>query len=242
MRKERYRAQNAAFLWLFARTLYPMAAGMKKQRLFWCLFALSLVLCAHRAAGAAEAGGFLQMTIISGADRIQELYREFTAYPPAQREALWEERRQAERDLGRKLFFDRTVFRGASTAEALHHALAFKADPAVAAYVQQKQQDPAIRKTVEEDALDAEIWWQWFGLLPVDHETHLSQRAVLEWVENYMTIPKEDRAFLSYNLMRISQETLDAYTDSSYAPPPVFEAPDFEKSLPDTVSPAPFES
>ena len=42
-----------------------------------------------------------------------------------------------------------------------------------------------------------------------------------------MTIPEEDRAFLSYNLMRISRETLDAYTNPDHLPPPDFEAPDF---------------
>ena len=201
---------------------------MKKHGIF-ILFVLLLALCAQESARAEKAGGFLQMTIISGADQILNLYREFTAYTPAQREALRERRRQAEREI----FFDRTVSRGISAAEDLHHDLTFAASPAIAAYVEQKRQDPAIRETVEEDALDAEIWWQWFDILPVDHETHLSQRAVLEWVENYMTIPEEDRAFLSYHLMRISQETLDDYTNPDHLPPPVFEAPDFEKPLPD---------
>ncbi len=201
---------------------------MKKHGLF-IFFVLLLALCVQESAKAEKAGGFLQMTIISGADQILELYREFTAYTPAQREALRERRRQA----GREIFFDRTVSRGISAAEDLHHDLTFAVSPATAAYVEQKRQDPAIRETVEEDALDAEIWWQWFDILPVDHETHLSQRAVLEWVENYMTIPEEDRAFLSYNLMRISRETLDAYTNPDHLPPPVFEAPDFEKPLPD---------
>ena len=136
-------------------------------------------------------------------------------------------KRERRRQAGREIFFDRTVSRGISAAEDLHHDLTFAVSPATAAYVEQKRQDPAIRETVEEDALDAEIWWQWFDILPVDHETHLSQRAVLEWVENYMTIPEEDRAFLSYNLMRISRETLDAYTNPDHLPPPVFEAPDF---------------
>ncbi|MCI8920558.1 MAG: hypothetical protein HFE88_01590 [Acutalibacter sp.] len=66
---------------------------MKKHGLS-ILFVLLFALCAQESARAEKAGGFLQMTIISGADRILDLYREFTAYTPAQREALRERRRQ----------------------------------------------------------------------------------------------------------------------------------------------------
>lgn len=104
-----------------------------------------------------------------------------------------------------------TLWKGSQRGQELYYDIVFVASPETEAYVEEMRNNPDIQKTVEEDALDPDVWWQWFEQLPMDHGMYMSKRTVLEWLENYMTISKEERGRLSYNLLFISQETMETY-------------------------------
>ncbi len=165
---------------------------------------------------------YTAMTLVSAAEKAWLLGREETERDPAVRQRILERRQEK-----RRLKQTSRLTAGLLSLQDLFYELTFEVDPQVAADVEKRRQDPDVLATVEADALDPDIWWQWFDLLPVDHEVYLSQRGVLDWMEVYMGLSSYEKSLLNYNLMWITQDSVDALIDPDYSPPPVWDMPEF---------------
>lgn len=81
-------------------------------------------------------------------------------------------------------------------------------DPDVVAYIEYMKEDPKIRQAVQEEAPDPEAWWRWFDSMPVETARFMNQKEAMKWLEKFATVPKEDRSYFSYNLLRLDVEEL----------------------------------
>lgn len=94
------------------------------------------------------------------------------------------------------------ITEGLHSAEEAAFQAAYKEDPAVIAYIEKMKNDPLVQQAVQEEAPSPEGWWRWIESLPVETAHYMSQKNALEWLEQYMTVPKEERGYFSYNLLR----------------------------------------
>lgn len=194
---------------------------MKKVRLFsffLAVWALAFYTAAPVPAKQTDQTDFVILVLLSGADRMHQLYQETTETDPARQKEIREYR--AQKELNRAIAF---VSNGASRLRLLFYDVTNEITPEAAAYVERMRNDPAILEAVAE-AVDSRVWWGWFDTLPVDHEIRISQKTALEWLEDYAALTEEERQavqkYVNNNPLRF------AFVDPD-APSIIFDAPDF---------------
>ncbi|WP_160642185.1 MULTISPECIES: hypothetical protein [unclassified Neglectibacter] len=107
------------------------------------------------------------------------------------------------------------ISEGIETIREIHFNVTYVENPDVVAYIKRMKEDPKIQQAVQEEAPDPEAWWQWFDSMPVETARFMSQKEAMEWLEKFATIPKEERSYLSYNLLRLDvKELMDPAHDS----------------------------
>lgn len=73
----------------------------------------------------------------------------------------------------------------------------------VSALIEELENDPTIRETVETYAPDPQQWWDWYAALPEKSDSELSKVNALEWVELFSLQPEEGRTGLYYDLLQL---------------------------------------
>ena len=110
------------------------------------------------------------------------------------------------------------VSEGIDTIREIHFNVTYVEDPDVVAYIERMKKNPKIQQTVQEEATDPEAWWRWFDSMPVETARFMNQKEAMEWLERFSTIPREERSYLSYNLLRLDVKELMA--------PTIYDAPE----------------
>lgn len=69
--------------------------------------------------------------------------------------------------------------------------------------INELENDPTIRETIETYAPDPQQWWDWYEALPEKSDSELSRLGVMEWVELFSLQSEEGRTGLYYDLLQL---------------------------------------